>query len=394
MNIVHIIPNVGPKSFGLGPVALNLVREQCKLGHDAVIWCLDSNRDRRWAAETNGLNLDCIRNFPVTPPDHIRWSYAMVKTARRESGRITVLHQHALWTGLSYLTDKMHRVHDIPTVVAPHGSLEKWALNVSTWKKRIALALYERRNLKKASCLYACSRQETAGMRSFGLDGPIAVIPNGVDDDWLASSGEGAAFRQKFDIPCAKRILLFLSRITPVKGLPLLLDAISTVRKHFDDWLLVIAGSDEFDHKSDLVRQISLLGLERYVVFTGLLLGQDKRDAFAAADLFVLPTKRENFGLVILEALSAGVPVITTHGAPWEELGVTGCGWQTPVSSDTIAGALTEALGYSRQELKQMGERGKTLAAQNYTWKRAADMTIELYRWLIGLGDRPDFACV
>ncbi|HTG82707.1 MAG TPA: glycosyltransferase family 4 protein, partial [Geobacteraceae bacterium] len=127
------------------------------------------------------------------------------------------------------------------------------------------------------------------------------------------------------------------------------------------------------------------------VIFTGLLVDQIKRDAYAAADLFVLPTLREAAPVVVLEALGASVPVLTTKGAPWENLVTHRCGWWTDIDSGAIADVLKKAMACSPAELRQMGGRGRDLVGARYTWQQSALQTISLYRWLIGQGERPDF---
>ena len=228
----------------------------------------------------------------------------------------------------------------------------------------------------------------------FGLKNPIAVIPNGIDADWLDVQGDAQAFRSQYGIPGDKRILLFLSRVTPKKGLPLLIEALVTIREQLTDWHLVIAGADEFNHQTLIENLIRANNLESNVTFTGALFDQAKSDAFSAAELFVLPTLSENFGIVVIEALGAKMPVITTKGAPWELLVDNNCGWWTEVSSESLAEALEQALNRSPEELKIMGQRGKELVATRFTWPASARMTIELYEWLLHRRDRPDFVVV
>jgi glycosyltransferase involved in cell wall biosynthesis len=245
--------------------------------------------------------------------------------------------------------------------------------------------------VEKTSCLHACSQQEVAGYRDFGLSNPVAIIPNGIGISWLQSEGSGSAFRKEFEIPESKRILLYLSRITPIKGLPMLMDAIGSIRQQFSDWALVIAGADEFGHLQDVQKAVSDFGLQNTVIFTGMLKDQLKRDAFAAADVFVLPTLREAAPVVVLEALGTGVPVITTKGAPWQDLVTHNCGWWTDISADALAFALLEASQKSPAELNAMGERGRTMVSVHYSWEKAARMTIELYEWLLERRERPAF---
>ena len=361
------------------------------LGADAKIWCLDNKDERNWASKSVSLFGNRIRGFSVISPKKFGLSFQMERAAKFENNRDLVIHQHGIWTGISRVTNIMREMHRVPTIVAPHGSLEKWALAKSRWKKRIALSLYEKSNLNNASCLYACSNQEVGGFRDFGLKNPVAIIPNGISHSWIESSGDSNSFRLKFNLPPEKQVMLFLSRITPIKGLPLLMDALDVVRENLKNWLLVIAGSDEFSHKADVTNKIRELRLERYVRFVGLLLGKEKRDAFAAANLFVLPSIREASPIVILEALGAGVPVLATKGSQWEDLVRYKCGWWTEVSVDGIATALKDALGCGPEQLKEMGLCGKNLVAKKYTWSQSAQKSIVLYEWLLGRRQKPEF---
>jgi len=256
------------------------------------------------------------------------------------------------------------------------------------------MPLYESGNLRNASCFHALSEQEIGGVRDFGLRNPIAVIQNGISQFWLDSEGDSSAFRSKFNINSDKRIVLYLSRITPIKGIPLLIEALALIREKLTDWIFVLAGADEFDHLREIQAAVKKHNLDNHVVFTGLLVDQTKRDAYAAAELFVLPTKREAAPVVVLEALGAGVPVITTKGAPWESLVTHQCGWWVDVDSGAIAEALKDAMSCAPDELRRMGERGKELVAARFTWTNSAQMTIELYEWLLNCRERPDFVVV
>lgn len=395
INIVHNIDSVGPNSFGLGPVALNLCREQNVLGHCSGIWCLDSVEDVNWALGTSDIPSGRIRRFPHFGPKMLGYSPTMEMIATGSMERkLDIVHQHAIWSGTSRTTRLLHEKYSVPSIIAPHGAMESWALQRSQWKKKLALMFYEGENLRNASCLHALSKQEVIGFRAFGLRNPIAVIQNGISQSWLESKGDAEAFRHKFNIIQGKRIILYLSRIAPIKGLPLLIEAMAEISGELDDWILVLAGADECDHLREVHELVRKFHLEQHIVITGLLVNQAKRDAFAAADLFVLPTKREAAPVVVLEALGAGIPVLTTKGAPWDDLVSFQCGWWVEVNAGAIAEALKDALNHSQEQLLRMGQRGKELVASKYTWTKSAQMTIDLYEWLLGRRERPEFVMI
>ncbi len=391
LRILHLAAFVGKGSFGIGPVALNLARGQQALGHHAAIWSCDVEAEAPELEAQNHLLPNTIRTFPIVGPSRLAWSPAMERAIIQHADDYGVIHEHGIWTAISRVANRWRARRGKPTVIAPHGSLDAWALRRSIWKKRLALFLYERENFRRAACLHALSPLEAEGFRAFGLKNPIAIIPNGIADDWLNNQGDANRFRRRFELSEESRILLFLGRITPIKGLPMLVQAMSTLKSYLGNWKLLIAGVNEFGHRPEVEALVKQLALEPYVQFVGPLYGQDKRDAFAAANLFVLPSHSEGAPVAILEALGAGVPVLTTKASPWEELLTQRCGWWTEISEQAIAQALQEALAKPRAELQQMGERGKALIAKKYTVTKIAEQTILLYDWLLGRGARPKF---
>jgi glycosyltransferase involved in cell wall biosynthesis len=391
-SILHVLPSIGRRSGGLGPIAVNLAREQRRLGCCASVWCLDSPAAACESARESGLEERAAVTFPVSGPASIGFSPRMERAVASQQGEVyTILHQHGIWMANSRVTNRWRGALERATVVAPQGSLEDYALRRSQWKKRLATLAYEGRNLKAASCLHATSPAEVASFRRYGLTNPIAMIPNGIPDAWLDSVGDPERFLNRFSIPADRRVLLFLSRIHPKKGLPLLFRAIAELRHRLDGWLLAIAGPDERGHLLELRSLAEKLNIEDLVQFIGPLFGTDKRDAYAVADVVVLPTHSENFGIVVAEALGAGVPVLTTHGAPWEELEIHGCGWWVDIDVAAMRNALLDAVQRSPTDLRVMGQRGRSLVARQYLWSRIAQQTILLYNWLLGHSEQPDF---
>jgi glycosyltransferase involved in cell wall biosynthesis len=295
----------------------------------------------------------------------------------------TVLHDNGLWLPTNHAAAAVARKLAIPFIVSPRGMLEPWALQNSALKKRFALWLYQYRDLKSAKVLHATSMQELEGFRKLGLRQPVAVIPNGVE----LSSGSGAPTS---GVPGdGSRTALFLSRIHPKKGLPLLIDAWGKVRTA--GWRLVIAGPDEGGHKAEIEALIQAHGLEGVIHFSGEVDGPEKTALYRSANLFVLPTHSENFGVVVAEALSYGLPVITTKGAPWSHLIDYRCGWWVDPTVEGLQSALSEALALPAAQLAEMGMRGRDYV-QRYDWNMIAAQMLDVYRWMLGQGDRP--ACI
>lgn len=395
LNILHLVSaaGVGAASGGLGPVALGFSKEQKSLDCKPVIWTLNPSFVSQEEEKNNGLNIQDIKYFNTLGPRQIGYSPSMEQKALTQEGEaFDVLHQHGLWLMVSRVTNRWRNAFSRPTIVAPHGTLDDYALRRSVWKKKIALFVYEMNNLQHAACLHATAISEANSFRNFGLKNPIAIIPNGINDDYSKKQGDAARFRSCFSIPSGKRLLLFLSRLHPKKGLPLLFTAMSKLNELLEEWSLIIAGFEDVSgYQRELEQLAKSLNISEKIVFVGPLFGQDKQDVFAASDILVLPTHSEGFGIIVADALAAGVPVLTTYGAPWEELRSHNCGWWVEISEQGIYNGLRDAISKSKQELVEMGYRGKLLVKSKYTWPQVTKMTIELYNWLLGRCNMPDF---
>lgn len=391
IQILHNTSGVGKASMGLGQVALNLAKGQYELGCHTKIWCCGDDADLKWASESTGINRSQISLFPSFSILNYNCSKAMYDAARSNAEGFQVVHQHGIWTGCSLITNIFRRRHRLPVVIAAHGSLHKYALVRSSWKKKIALLAYENENLREATCLHATAEAEIDDFRNFGLNNPIALIGNGVSSKSINGSGVAERFLEKFNLPKNRRILLFLSRITPKKGLPIAVQAIRRMQDKLANWLFVVAGTDEFNHQREVERLIEELGLGEMIRLVGPLYDRNKSDAFAAADAFILPSHSEGAPMVVLDSLAAGVPVLTTKATPWESLINYQCGWWVSPSIDGLVDALQSLSASSSSQLREMGIRGKELVRAQYLWSSQAQKTLELYHWILGKGAKPDF---
>jgi len=122
----------------------------------------------------------------------------------------------------------------------------------------------------------------------------------------------------------------------------------------------------------------------------GSVEGEAKANLYRCADLFILPTFTENFGVVVAEALSYGVPVITTKGAPWEGLITHGCGWWIDIGAEPLAAAIREAVAISDEERYAMGKRGRLFVEENFGWSDIAEKMLFVYQWILKEGSKPE----
>lgn len=293
-----------------------------------------------------------------------------------------LVHSHGIWHLVNHWSTRFARKHGIPLIIQTRGMLEPWALEYKAWKKRLATLLFQRRDLETAKVLIATSTQEYENIRKLGFRNPIAVIPNGVG--LVTPSANNARINQTFQ---KEHTVLFLSRVHPKKGLVNLVSAWSQIQP--TDWRLRIAGPDEGGHLAEVITLAGELGVAASLDYVGEVDGADKSALYNSADVFVLPTFSENFGVVVAEALAHGVPVITTKGAPWNDLPVYGCGWWIDIGVAPLVATLREALALTDEERRAMGARGRDYV-RRYNWEDIAGQMIEVYLWVIGQGPRPD----
>ncbi|WP_170314761.1 glycosyltransferase [Aquibium carbonis] len=295
------------------------------------------------------------------------------------AGRFDILHTHGLW--------RMPNVYAAPgarLVMAPRGMLAPAALAFSAGRKRIFLALAQGAALRAADMFHATSEGEYDDIRRFGLRQPVAVIPNGVAVPPTQAVARGAEHG---------RTILSLGRIHPVKGLDTLLEAWARVEPDAPDWALHIVGPDEGGHASELAALQRRLGLQRVRIHPPVH-GAARDARMAAADLFVLSSRSENFAMTVAESLAVGVPVISTKGAPWPGLEANRCGWWIDHGPESLARTLALAISLSDDERRAMGSRGRAWMEREFSWDRMAAMSLAAYAWLLGHGDRPDFVRV
>ena len=351
-------PRYGGPAFSLTRLALAMTEAGAEVG----LWAADQSAP---AAEL--LPSDCrVQRLTGSA------SYAL-----NSFGNIDILHDNGIWLPHNHKFATLAAKRGIARMVSTRGMLEPWALNHKRWKKNIAWQLYQQSDLMKANCLHVTAEAEAQNVQRLKLGTPIRLISDGVDVPEMDFG----------DVQCRKasrpepRTALFLGRIYPVKGLPMLVEAWARVRPK--GWRLQIAGPDEAGHRSEVENAVRAAGLERVVSFCGLLDPQSKKSALLEADLFVFPTYSESFGMVVAEALAHGVPVLTTKGAPWPMLPERGCGWWVDTSVDGIEAGLRQATSCNREVLQTMGARGRAWVSTEYRWERIAKRFLMAYQEIL-----------
>jgi glycosyltransferase involved in cell wall biosynthesis len=288
------------------------------------------------------------------------------------------------------------RLSAAPLVISPHGTLSRWALEHSRWKKRAVWALLQGPVVRAAACLHATADAEYHEFREFGIRQPVCIIPHGIDvpeapgdpDERPRSPRPSRARRTPSGRAHAvEHTILFLGRLHVKKGIDQLLHAWAVIARERPSWEVRIVGPDD-GAEADLRSLAASLGLPR-LTFAGPAFGPDKWDEYRRAAVCVLPTHSENFGLTVAEALAAGTPAITTRGAPWSGLVRERCGLWIEHGLDPLVTALREVTALEPDELAAWGARGRAWILRDYSWDTVVEQMGRVYTWLRAGGPMP-----
>lgn len=374
MRLVHIVPTIIEQASGGNYAAIRLCEALTSEGEELTLASLD------WGPMEAPPSFS--KTFPLSlGPRRLGPSATMRRwlTTQGVDRAVDLFHNHSLWMMPNVYPGIVAKRYSIPLVVAPHGTLSAWAMQSGSAIKKVFWPLVQRPALAAVTCFHATAVSEYEDIRRLGFLQPVAVLPNGVDIPASAPKE-----------PDDTRTLLFLGRIHPVKGLDLLLPAWRAVQERFPEWRLRIIGPDNGRYLARMQRLATELRLAR-IEFTGPLFGPQKAQAYRQADLFVLPTYSENFGIAVAEALAAGVPAIVTKGAPWSGLVTNDCGWWIDIGVDALVACLELALSQPPRELAAMGLRGREWMAADFSWGQIGRKMVATYDWIGKGGSKPDW---
>ncbi len=382
MHILHITAGI-QETCGVSCFVMETARAQMKAGHDVCVV----------------TSMTC--GYPVGDVD-----VRLLQEPMEVDFKPDIVHLHSIWNRYIHKMAVWCRKKGYPYMISPHGTLTGWAMRYHWWKKIPALLLYQYHDLRKASGFHVTVQEEVGDVRRLGLKQPVVVAPLGVD------------VMPEITSSAKSNDILFLGRIHSVKNLDSLLKAwseISLAKRKC--WRIVIAGPDDVGHQAELKTLAGELGLsvrdfskelefgkkqihggkevplEVYkekmlqsdadVVFTGPVYGETKDWLYQEARFFVLPSHSENFGGVILEALAAGTPCITTKGTPWSALVENNCGWWVEDSVEELENALQGALALDDARYKEFSANARFFVEQNFSWDNTAKGLLNAYEEIL-----------
>ena len=388
MRVIHTVASIAERSGGPSRTITDLCSSIGCLGAvvDLVAGIDRSAGDRLIRPDANSVSLHLVNarhlGGLVYYPGFI---CALAKLL--DEPQPALIHDHGIWGYTNAVAWWTAHRRAVPYVLSPRGMLEPWALKFKAGKKRMAWLFYQQRIIESAAVVVATSEQECKNVKRLFPKLPVAIIPNGVQ---LPGPADMLPARPEVT---SGGTVLYMSRIHPVKNLTGLLGAWALLpRQVASGWRLVIAGPDEAGHASEVMSRVQELGLLDSVDLIGPVGEESKDSIYQSADLFVLPSFSENFGVVVAEALAYGLPVIATTGTPWQELPRRGCGWWVDPTPESLAKALAEAMAISFGERRAMGAVGRAYVREQFSWDGIGAATIALYEWLLNQStSRPDF---
>lgn len=383
MKVLHIIPRLSFRCGGPVKAIIGMAQAQVRAGLELKILATDhwyEGHPEIQGCEIKVFPCKLIHNWQLSPslhralPDEVRWA--------------DVVNIHTLWSFTTLSAARACQSARVPYVLRPCGMMDVWSLAQKQWKKRLYVSLLERHNINRASALWFTSEEERTSARLFNYTCPDTVIPLGLPLDAYAQLPPKGFFRERYPQTAGRRIVLFLGRITPVKQLDVLLRAFKTVGADFTDAVLAIAGPDEDNHLGVLKQLANDLGMSDKVIFTGGLRGAEVQAALADAEIFVLPSLHENFGVAAVEAMASGIPVIVSDCVGLASyVSEERAGLVTPPNEQELSANLRTLLGDTARA-RRMGENGRRLALGKFTWDYIVPSISELYANVIKLHSR------
>jgi glycosyltransferase involved in cell wall biosynthesis len=310
-------------------------------------------------------------------PTGWQFSIPMKKALEQNLKGYDLVYILSVWNYPVIMAASVCRKFNKPYIISPRGLLYPETFGKKALKKRIYYELLVKKWIREAVAVHYTSLDEAEKCHNrLSLKNRAMVAPNGIDLSEFADLPDKNGFLSKYPALKNKKILLFLGRISWKKGLDILVRAFDILSKERADLRLVIAGGDEENYKSKIADLIDRAGLRDKVIFTGLLNGREKLGAYAAGDIFVLPSYSENFGMSVVEAMACGLPVVISDKVGIHREVRDGEGG---VVVETNAGSVEDGIRKLLEDEKlrcAVAENGRFLARELYDIDKVADKMI------------------
>jgi glycosyltransferase involved in cell wall biosynthesis len=387
MKVLHVLGAIYPERGGPAKVAPELCRALVERNIEASIYTTNLNITGYLNVPLNNFVLkDGVRifHFPVSISRKYGYSRALGGKLKATVEEFDLVHIHSLYMYHSSAAAYYCRKGRVPYIIRPHGTLDPFLRNKSRMKKAIYNFLFEYRDLNHAAAIHYTSQGEKdLAHQAMNIQSPGIVVPIGINVEEYANLPEKGIFRRDYPELEGKFLFLFLGRIDFKKGLDLLCKSFAKIAYLHPDAHLVIAGPDETNYMAKVNGWLSELGVLDRMTYTGMLAGEKKLAAFQDADIFVLSSYTENFGVALVEALASGMPAVITNKINiWQEIDVAKAGLVTDChDEDFMAGMLSL---YTDPDLRaEMGRNARELAREKYDWDKNVELMIKAYLKII-----------
>jgi glycosyltransferase involved in cell wall biosynthesis len=376
MKILHIVESLDNRYGGPAKSVPLLVKYLNKLNIKNKVFSVQAYKDEENSLlDESGID---VTKVPLMGLYKIKYSPTLEYKIIQEIREDTVIHVHTAWTYPTYIGYKIAKKYNVPLVLSVRGTMYEWALNQSKYIKKFAMFIFQKDMLNYADFLHITEPNERKSLEAINIKNKTILIPNGIElDHMFYSLNKGILSKINYDTNI--KYIMFLGRIVHNKGLHYLINSyIKLKNKYKNIEVLVVGGVEDKKYFKKIIKPDG-------VHFLGVLDGEDKHTVFCISSLFVLPTKSENFGISIAEAMSYKIPVVTTTGTPWQEIEKNNAGWWVDLSQENIDNAIDEAMGESYDMLKAKGDRGYDII-KHYTWDRQALKMKKCYKEIFNKG--------
>ncbi len=381
MRVLHVTSSMSPTWGGPSRAIASLTNSVEKLGVQCTVFACEGSR-----LGTGSVDIDSseISLFKTNILSRVWTGYSpSLKQALNEAVRThDIVHIHELWHFPHYAAYKSAIANGKPYCITTHGTLSPWALRHKYARKRIYMQSIQRRILSHASCLHALTAQEKCDIKNLGILTPTVTIPNGIYTETLKNNPNNKIILGRYPHLKDKPIILFLGRIHPIKGLPLLAEAFSKLVAHIPEAHLVIAGPDENTHSKYIRSLLSKSGSLDKVIFTGMLTEVEKIDALNQAKMLVIPSLSEGMPISALEAMACSLPVVLTEDCQFPEVSRNKAGIVVNRNSSDLLNAMVNILNNPQEALK-MGNNGYQLVNSKYHWDNISPQFLEMYHGIL-----------
>lgn len=382
MKILHVIANLAPRYGGPSKACVEMAAATAKLGHEVSIYT--TNQDGPGELDvtvTEPVYKDGveIHYFPSQTPRFWGTSFPLASELNQRIPKVDIVHVHSLYLFHNLVTGYYCRKYNIPYLIRPHGTLDPYLFRRHRGRKKIMESLFENKNIRGAAAIHFTTEEEKTLASPYVFGRPSVVVPLGLDLNDYTNLPEPRLFGARYPELKKKKIVLFFGRLNFKKGLDILAKAFALVAKGRDGVHLVIAGPDNDGYQSHVKGWLKDEGVLDKVTFTGLLQGDDKLAVLQAADVFVLPSYTENFGISVIEAMACALPVVISDKVNiWREVKNSKAGRVSPCDSNSFAEMILEVLA-DPQKAETMGHCGRQLVEERFQWDSVALKMQDVY---------------